>query len=120
MTSRSAGRPISFTLAVSCVAEAVAAHPSRKLVLFNGKIVARDGAFLPAQSDAVAKPVLAPPASPSISCDVSVAFEGVISSRLLTNKTPYRHLSSTRPLRGFVLLRAVDRVGGGRFGDRQR
>jgi len=46
-----------FTIAVSCVAEAVAAHPSRKLVLFDGKIVARDGAFLaaPAQiaSDAV-------------------------------------------------------------------
>jgi cytosine/creatinine deaminase len=37
-----------FTIAVSCVAEAVAAHPSRKLVLFDGKIVARDGAFLAA------------------------------------------------------------------------
>src|SRR5271156_2736883 len=41
-----------FTLAVSCVAEAVAAHPHRRLVLFNGKIVARDGAFL-AAPDAV-------------------------------------------------------------------
>ena len=37
-----------FTIAVSCVAEAVAAHPSRKLVLFDGNIVARDGAFLAA------------------------------------------------------------------------
>jgi cytosine deaminase len=37
-----------FTIAVSCVAEAVAAHPSRKLVLFDGKVVARDGAFLTA------------------------------------------------------------------------
>ena len=37
-----------FTIAVSCVAEAVAAHPARKLVLFDGKIVARDGAFLAA------------------------------------------------------------------------
>ena len=37
-----------FTIAASCVAEAVAAHPSRKLVLFDGKIVARDGAFLAA------------------------------------------------------------------------
>src|SRR5580700_9184961 len=37
-----------FTVAVSCVAEAVAGHPSRKLVLFDGKIVARDGAFLAA------------------------------------------------------------------------
>jgi cytosine/adenosine deaminase-related metal-dependent hydrolase len=35
-----------FTLAASCVAEAVAAHPSRKLVLFHGWIVARDGAVL--------------------------------------------------------------------------
>ena len=46
-----------FTIAASCVAEAVAAHPSRKLVLFDGKIVARDGAFLAAPiriaSDAV-------------------------------------------------------------------
>src|ERR1700730_6602741 len=32
-----------FTVAVSCVAEAVAAHPPRKLVLYDGKIVARDG-----------------------------------------------------------------------------
>ena len=37
-----------FTIAASCVAEAVATHPSRKLVLFDGKIVARDGAFLAA------------------------------------------------------------------------
>jgi cytosine/adenosine deaminase-related metal-dependent hydrolase len=37
-----------FTIAVSCVAEAVAAHPARKLVLFDGKIVARDGTFLAA------------------------------------------------------------------------
>jgi len=46
-----------FTITASCVAEAVAAHPSRKLVLFDGKIVARDGAFLAAPariaSDAV-------------------------------------------------------------------
>jgi len=46
-----------FTITASCVAEAVAAHPSRKLVLFEGKIVARDGAFLAAPiriaSDAV-------------------------------------------------------------------
>jgi cytosine/adenosine deaminase-related metal-dependent hydrolase len=37
-----------FTIAASCVAEAVATHPSRKLVLFDGKTVARDGAFLAA------------------------------------------------------------------------
>ena len=47
-----------FTIAASCVAEAVAAHPPRKLVLFDGKIVARDGSFLPAAipitSDALA------------------------------------------------------------------
>ncbi len=35
-----------FTVAAGCVAEAVAAHPPRKLVLFDGRIVARDGAFL--------------------------------------------------------------------------
>jgi cytosine/creatinine deaminase len=35
-----------FTVAASCVAEAVAAHPTRKLVLFEGAIVARDGGFL--------------------------------------------------------------------------
>jgi cytosine deaminase len=35
-----------FTIASSCVAEAVAAHPPRKLVFFDGKIVARDGTFL--------------------------------------------------------------------------
>ena len=47
-----------FTITARCVAEAVAAHPSRKLVLFDGKIVARDGALLAAPirvaSDAVA------------------------------------------------------------------
>jgi cytosine/adenosine deaminase-related metal-dependent hydrolase len=44
-----AGSPATlFTIAVGCVAEAVAAHPARKLVLFDGKIVARDGAFLAA------------------------------------------------------------------------
>ncbi len=44
-----AGSPATlFTIAVSGVAEAVAAHPARKLVLFDGKIVARDGAFLAA------------------------------------------------------------------------
>src|SRR5271163_706822 len=32
-----------FTVAASCVAEAVAAHPTRKLVLFDGKIVAQNG-----------------------------------------------------------------------------
>jgi cytosine/adenosine deaminase-related metal-dependent hydrolase len=37
-----------FSLEASCVAEAVAAHPTRKLVLFDGKIVARDGACLSA------------------------------------------------------------------------
>ena len=41
-------RPICSRIAASCVAEAVAAHPPRKLVLFDGKIVARDGSFLPA------------------------------------------------------------------------
>jgi cytosine deaminase len=35
-----------FSIGASCVAEAVAAHPARKLVLFKGKIVARDGAFM--------------------------------------------------------------------------
>jgi cytosine/creatinine deaminase len=35
-----------FTIAASCVAEAVAVHPPRKLVLFDGRIVARGGAFL--------------------------------------------------------------------------
>jgi cytosine/adenosine deaminase-related metal-dependent hydrolase len=35
-----------FTIAASCVPEAVAAHPPRKLVLFEGKVVARDGSFL--------------------------------------------------------------------------
>jgi cytosine deaminase len=37
-----------FTIPASGVPEAVAAHPPRKLVLFNGKIVARDGVVLPA------------------------------------------------------------------------
>jgi cytosine/adenosine deaminase-related metal-dependent hydrolase len=37
-----------FTIAASGVPEAVAAHPPRKLVLFDGRIVARDGAILPA------------------------------------------------------------------------
>jgi cytosine/adenosine deaminase-related metal-dependent hydrolase len=37
-----------FTLAASGVPEAVAAHPTRSLVLFDGKIVARGGAALPA------------------------------------------------------------------------
>jgi cytosine/adenosine deaminase-related metal-dependent hydrolase len=35
-----------FSIPASCVAEAVATHPLRKLVLFEGKIVARDGAFI--------------------------------------------------------------------------
>jgi cytosine deaminase len=37
-----------FTIAASGVPEAVAAHPPRKLVLFDGRIVARDGAVLSA------------------------------------------------------------------------
>ena len=37
-----------FSIAASCVAEAVAGHPPRKLVLFDGKLVARDGSFLAA------------------------------------------------------------------------
>jgi cytosine/adenosine deaminase-related metal-dependent hydrolase len=37
-----------FTVAASGIPEAVAAHPPRKLVLFEGKIVARDGVVLPA------------------------------------------------------------------------
>ena len=37
-----------FTVAASCIAEAVTAHPPRKLVLYDGKIVARDGSFLTA------------------------------------------------------------------------
>jgi len=37
-----------FTIAASGVPEAVAAHPPRKLVLFDGRIVARDGEVLPA------------------------------------------------------------------------
>jgi len=35
-----------FTTGASCLAEAVASYPQRKLVLFNGQIVARDGATL--------------------------------------------------------------------------
>src|SRR5215469_7021212 len=35
-----------FTIGASCVPEAVAAHPPRKLVLFDGKVVARDGSLL--------------------------------------------------------------------------
>jgi cytosine/creatinine deaminase len=35
-----------FTTAASCTAEAVGGHPPRKLVLFEGRIVARDGALL--------------------------------------------------------------------------
>src|SRR5271163_2727262 len=37
-----------FTITASGIPEAVAAHPPRKLVLFDGRIVARDGAVLPA------------------------------------------------------------------------
>jgi cytosine/adenosine deaminase-related metal-dependent hydrolase len=37
-----------FTIAASCVPEAVAAHPPRKLVFFEGNVVARNGSFLPA------------------------------------------------------------------------
>jgi cytosine deaminase len=37
-----------FTIAASGIPEAVAAHPFRKLVLFAGRIVARDGVTLPA------------------------------------------------------------------------
>src|SRR5215469_11687370 len=37
-----------FTIAASCVPEAVSAHPPRKLVFFEGNVVARDGSFLPA------------------------------------------------------------------------
>ncbi|HTZ35122.1 MAG TPA: hypothetical protein VMB84_03790, partial [Stellaceae bacterium] len=36
-----------FTIAASGVAEAVAVHAPRKLVLFDGRLVARDGAALP-------------------------------------------------------------------------
>ena len=35
-----------FTIAATCVADAVATHPPRKLVMFDGEIVARDGTFL--------------------------------------------------------------------------
>jgi cytosine deaminase len=37
-----------FTLAASCPAEAVAAHPPRKLVFHDGRIVAKDGTALDA------------------------------------------------------------------------
>jgi cytosine/adenosine deaminase-related metal-dependent hydrolase len=37
-----------LTVAASCISEAVAAHPPRKLVVFDGHIVAQDGSFLPA------------------------------------------------------------------------
>jgi len=43
-----------FTVSASCIAEAVAAHPPRKLVLFDGRIAARDGAYLP-ESQAVSE-----------------------------------------------------------------
>ena len=36
-----------FVIPVGGIPEAVAAHPARKLVLFGGRIVARDGAALP-------------------------------------------------------------------------
>jgi cytosine/adenosine deaminase-related metal-dependent hydrolase len=36
-----------FTIAAGGIPEAVAAHPPRKLVLFDGKIIARDGIALP-------------------------------------------------------------------------
>jgi len=42
------GRASLFTIPASGVPEAVASHPPRKLVLFDGRIVARDGAVLPA------------------------------------------------------------------------
>lgn len=37
-----------FAITAECIAEAVAAHPPRKLVMFDGRIVARDGACLAA------------------------------------------------------------------------
>jgi cytosine deaminase len=37
-----------FTIPAGGVPEAVAAHPARKLVIFDGKVVARDGACLAA------------------------------------------------------------------------
>jgi len=47
-----------FTIGASCVANAVAGHPTGKPAMFDGKIVARDGAFLtapaPIASDGVA------------------------------------------------------------------
>jgi cytosine/adenosine deaminase-related metal-dependent hydrolase len=36
-----------FTIPATCIPEAVAAHPPRRLVLFDGRIVARDGTVLP-------------------------------------------------------------------------
>jgi cytosine/adenosine deaminase-related metal-dependent hydrolase len=43
------GKPANlFTVAASCAAEAVAGHPPRRFVLFQGRMVARNGALLPA------------------------------------------------------------------------
>ena len=42
-----------FTIPASGIPEAVAAHPPRKLELFDGRIVARDGAVLPAPAPIV-------------------------------------------------------------------
>jgi hypothetical protein len=36
-----------FAISASGIPEAVAAHPPRKVVLFGGRIVARDGVVLP-------------------------------------------------------------------------
>ena len=41
------GVPTFFTFPAGGVPEAVAAHPPRELLPFNGRIVARDGAWLP-------------------------------------------------------------------------
>jgi cytosine/creatinine deaminase len=43
---RAGGAANLFVIAASCIAEAIAAHPPRKLVFFEGKIVAREGGFL--------------------------------------------------------------------------
>jgi cytosine deaminase len=43
---RTGGAANLFVIAAGGVAEAIAAHPPRKLVFFEGKIVARDGTFL--------------------------------------------------------------------------
>lgn len=45
---REGGAANLFTIAASCIAEAVSAHPARNLVLFDGKIVARNGTTLAA------------------------------------------------------------------------